>query len=156
NDKGVSHFQGLQDWAHSHSGVAYAAFDCLYVNGQDLRKRPLAERRPRLEEAVEATGSLFPSKRLAANGMQAYDIAKRRQCEGIVAKDESSPYIEARSNKWLKVKVVQEEEFLIVGYTEPAGARSHFGALLLGAYDKGKLRYTGKVGTGFTRNCLER
>jgi len=72
----------------------------------------------------------------------------------VVAKDESARYIEGRSGKWLKFKVHQEDEFVIVGYTAPAGAREHFGALLLGAHQGGKLHYAGKVGTGFTRKSL--
>ncbi len=71
-----------------------------------------------------------------------------------MAKDSSAPYVEGRSNKWLKVKAHQEDEFLIVGYTAPAGARKHFGALLLGAYEGGELRYVGKVGTGFDHKSL--
>ena len=76
-------------------------------------------------------------------------MAKRCGYEGLVAKELSSTYVEGRSTKWLKVKVHQEEEFVICGYTAPAGARQYFGALLLGAYGGGKLRYVGKVGTGF-------
>jgi bifunctional non-homologous end joining protein LigD len=72
----------------------------------------------------------------------------------LVAKDLSSPYVEARSTKWLKVKVHQEDEFVICGYTKPAGSRQHFGALLLGAYCKDELRYVGKVGTGFDEPTL--
>jgi len=71
-----------------------------------------------------------------------------------VAKDLSSSYIEKRSTKWLKVKVHQEDEFVVAGYTAPGGHRSHFGALLLGAYDRGSLRYVGKVGTGFSESVL--
>ncbi len=72
----------------------------------------------------------------------------------MVAKDESSPYIEGRSAKWLKFKVKQEDEFIIVGYTAPAGAREHFGAILLAAYDGDELKYVGKVGTGFSQETL--
>jgi ATP-dependent DNA ligase len=71
-----------------------------------------------------------------------------------VAKDLSSPYRSGRSTDWLKVKVHQEGEFVIVGFTKPAGPRKHFGALLLGAYEGAKLRYVGKVGTGFTAQTL--
>jgi bifunctional non-homologous end joining protein LigD len=97
---------------------------------------------------------LFPSKRLAENGLVAYRIAKQRGYEGVVAKDNSSPYIEKRSSKWLKVKVRHEEEFVIAGYTPPSGSRKYFGALLLGAYRDGKLHYVGKVGTGFSESTL--
>jgi len=86
--------------------------------------------------------------------LEAYKIAQRKGFEGVIAKDESSPYVEGRSKFWLKFKVHQEDEFLIVGYTAPAGARQHFGALLLGAYDDSKLKYVGKVGTGFSQASL--
>ena len=150
---GVSRFQLLQ---RSASAPRYAVFDCLYMNGRDLRKEPLAVRRAALEEAVGKSGTVFVSARLADDGLKAYNAAKRRGLEGVLAKDESAPYVSGRSNCWLKVKVRQEDEFVIVGYTAPGGSREHFGALLLGAHDKGALRYVGKVGTGFTRETLAR
>ena len=100
--------------------------------------------------------TLFVSARLANNGLKAYEIAKQKSFEGVIAKDESSPYIEGRSTKWLKFKVKQEDEFVVVGYTAPAGAREHFGALLLAAYQGNQLRYVGKVGTGFSQETLAR
>jgi len=72
----------------------------------------------------------------------------------VVAKDAASPYVEGRSRYWLKIKIRKEEEFIIGGYTEPAGSRKYFGALLLGAYKQGVLRYVGKVGTGFNEKTL--
>ncbi|HEX8798504.1 MAG TPA: hypothetical protein VF772_07825, partial [Terriglobales bacterium] len=147
----VSHFQLLQQ-GKGHR--VFATFDCLYVDGEDLRGKPFSERREALERVVQEKGALLLSRRLADNGLKAYEIAKRRKFEGLVAKDSSSPYIEGRSSYWLKVKVHQEDEFVIAGYTAPAGAREHFGALLLGAYKDGKLLYVGKVGTGFDHNSL--
>jgi bifunctional non-homologous end joining protein LigD len=97
---------------------------------------------------------MVPSSRLASNGLEAYRLAIQRKFEGLVAKDLSSPYVEGRSSFWLKVKVHQEDEFVIAGFTAPAGSRSHFGALLLGAYDRGKLHFVGKVGTGFNEQSL--
>ena len=76
---------------------------------------------------------LLLSRRLSDNGLEAYKLAKRRGYEGLVGKDLSSPYVERRSRYWLKVKVHQEDEFVIVGFTAPQGSRQHFGALLLGA-----------------------
>lgn len=149
---GVSRFQFLQQ---GHRGVTFAVFDCLYENGRDLRKDALSSRRAVLEKAVHGTDVLFVSRRLAKNGFDAFEQAKKRAMEGIIAKDESSPYIEGRSKKWLKIKVHQEEEFVIGGYTPPTGARKHIGALLLGAYEDGKLHYVGKVGTGFNVKSLE-
>jgi bifunctional non-homologous end joining protein LigD len=107
-----------------------------------------------MEKSIGASTLLLPSRKLAADGLKAFRIAQQRDYEGMVAKDESSPYVEARSSYWLKVKVHQEDEFVIAGYTKPEGSRQHFGALLLGAYEKGKLRYVGKVGTGFDQKRL--
>jgi bifunctional non-homologous end joining protein LigD len=149
---GVSRFQLLQ---RGNLSLRYALFDCLFRDGVDLRSRPLADRRQELEEVVRTPSDLlFISRRLAPNGLDAYRIAKRKGFEGIVAKDIDSPYEERRSRKWLKVKVHQEEEFVIGGFTAPAGARKHLGALLLGAYSGKDLSFVGKVGTGFDTHTL--
>jgi bifunctional non-homologous end joining protein LigD len=149
--KKVSRFQLLQQ---SKEKRVYAVFDCMYAAGKDFRREPLSERRSRLEKIVASKGALLLSHRLAENGLEAYKRAKRHGYEGLVAKDLSSPYIQGRSRFWLKVKVHQEDEFVIAGYTAPAGSRSHFGALLLGAYEDGRLHYVGKVGTGFDQDAL--
>jgi bifunctional non-homologous end joining protein LigD len=146
----VSRFQLLQ---RDRKKAVYAVFDCLYANGKDLRRESLSTRRTALEKVVRE-GSLILSQRLAANGIEAYKLAKRRGYEGLVAKDLTSPYVEKRSKYWLKVKVHREDEFVIVGYTAPEGARRYFGALLLGAYAGKELRYVGKVGTGFDEKTL--
>jgi bifunctional non-homologous end joining protein LigD len=169
--EGVSRFQLLQNLSTGKS--VFAVFDCLYKDGQDLRRRPLSERRVALEESLgpnkfpaktrNKVGSskvapnkiIVPSARLASDGLEAYRLAIQRKFEGLVAKDLSSPYVEGRSSFWRKVKVHQEDEFVIGGFTEPAGSRSHFGALLLGAYDRGKLHFVGKVGTGFNQQSLD-
>jgi len=148
---GVSRFQLLQK---GKGEPVYAVFDCLYENGKDLRQLPLSARRAIMEKAVGMNARLKPSRRLASNGIDAYREAKRKGFEGLVAKDSSAPYFEGRSTSWLKVKVRQEDEFVIVGYTEPSGSRKYFGALLLAVYDTGKLRYVGKVGTGFDQKTL--
>jgi bifunctional non-homologous end joining protein LigD len=163
--EGVSRFQLLQNLGTSKS--VFAVFDCLYKDGQDLRRRPLSERRAALEESlphnklpnktrnkVAPNKVIVPSSRLASDGLEAYRLAVQRKFEGLVAKDLSSPYVEGRSSFWLKVKVHQEDEFVIGGFTEPSGSRSHFGALLVGAYDRGKLHFVGKVGTGFNEQSL--
>jgi len=149
--KRISHFQLLQQ---SKGKSVYAVFDCLYHDGKDLRRAPLSARREALEKAMPPGDVLLLSRRLAANGLEAYKVAKRAGYEGLVAKDLSSQYVEARSKFWLKVKVHQEDEFVVAGYTAPKGSRKHFGALLLGAYEAGELRYVGKVGTGFDHELL--
>ena len=104
-------------------------------------------RRSTLESVLGDSDRVLPSRRLADDGLVAYRIAKQRGYEGVVAKDNSAPYIEGRSAKWLKVKVRRDEEFVIAGLTPPSGSRKHFGALLRGAYRNGQLYYVGKVGT---------
>ena len=151
DSKEVSRFQLLQQ---SKGEPVYAVFDCLYCDGKDLRQMPLSGRRAVMEKSIGSSSSLLPSHRLADNGLEAFRIAKRRGYEGLVAKDLSSPYVEERSAFWLKVKAHQEDEFVIAGYTKPAGSRQYFGALLLGAYDKRELHYVGKVGTGFDQRAL--
>lgn len=153
--RNVSRFQLLQNMG---SPPKYAVFDCLYRDGRDLRNEPLTARRAEIEKVVGKpagkSNTIFLSARLADNGLKAYDVAKRKGFEGVLAKDQSAPYIQGRSRLWLKFKVHQEDEFVVVGYTAPAGSRQHFGALLLGAYAGGKLHYVGKVGTGFSQDML--
>lgn len=149
--KGISRFQLLQQESDK---AIYAVFDCLYCDGKDLRREPLSTRRSVMEKVIVSQKTLEPSLRLASNGQAAYKLARKKGYEGIVAKDLSSAYLESRSHFWLKVKVHQEDEFIIGGFTEPEGARKYFGALLLGAYADGKLHYVGKVGTGFDEETL--
>jgi bifunctional non-homologous end joining protein LigD len=150
--KGVSRFQLLQ---RGDVAPRFAVFDCVYRNGRDLRSEPLSRRRHELEAALgEPSKQLLLSRRLAQNGLTAYRIAKRRGLEGVVAKDINASYEERRSSKWLKVKVHQEEEFVIGGFTAPEGARKHLGALLLGAYRGNDFIFVGKVGTGFSQQTL--
>jgi bifunctional non-homologous end joining protein LigD len=146
----ISRFQMLQRGGRAR----YAVFDCLYLNGQDLRREILSARRAALEKVISESHDLILSRRLGSNGFDAFRIAKKRGFEGLVAKRLESLYVEGRSRDWSKVKVNQEDEFIIVGYTEPSGSREYFGALLLGAYKCRKLQYVGKVGTGFKRKHL--
>jgi len=151
--KGISRF-GLFG-ADTRRRPVYVVFDVLYARGRDLRRLPFAERRAILEKEVRSAGSLRLARRLASDGFKAFEAARERGLEGIVAKDEASAYETGkRSTAWRKVKVRAEEEFVIGGYTPPSGARSHFGALLLGIYRGGRLRYAGKVGTGFDAKML--
>jgi len=152
DSKGVSRFQLLQ---RGDVPQHYAVFDCLYRDGRDLRSEPLSHRRDEVEAVLaRPSEQLLVSRRLAKNGLTAYSIAERKGFEGVVAKDNDAPYEERRSKKWLKVKVHQEEEFIIGGFTAPEGSRQYFGALLLGAYRGKDLHYVGKVGTGFSQQTL--
>jgi bifunctional non-homologous end joining protein LigD len=148
----VSRFQFLQK---GDGRPVFALFDCIYRDGKDLRKAPFLERRAALEKSVRASSNLMLSARLDADGIKAFEIAKKKGFEGLIAKDLASTYVSGRSQAWLKVKVRKEDEFVIGGFTEPSGARKHFGALLLGIYTRGKLEYAGKVGTGFDEETLK-
>ncbi len=157
DDKHVSRFQYLQrrELGEGSRRAVYAVFDCLYARGRDLRSTPLKERRAVLERELSTRDWIFPARRLASDGLAAFKAAQRLGFEGLVAKDESSLYeAGARSRAWLKVKVRAEEEFVVGGYTAPAGSRTHFGAILVGAWDGPRLRYAGKVGTGFAARTL--
>jgi len=147
----VSRFQLLQQ---GEVPQVYAVFDCLYKDGRDLRNEALPVRRVAAEKTVESAERLFASRRLSGDGLRAFRTAREKGWEGLVAKDPAAPYVEGRSTRWLKVKVHQEEEFVIAGYSPPAGSRSHFGALLMGAYRGKELRYVGKVGTGYSQKLL--
>lgn len=149
--KNISSFQALQQ---GKGQAKYAVFDCLYADGQDLRKQPLSQRRSVLEFLLQPSPVLMVSAKLDDNGLKAFRLASQRGFEGIVAKNLASHYEQRRSHQWLKVKVHQEDEFVIGGFTQPSGSRQHFGALLLGAYSPKGLRYTGKVGTGFNDELL--
>jgi bifunctional non-homologous end joining protein LigD len=154
---GVSRFQLLQRrGVDPRTRTVYAVFDCLRSQRKDVLGRPLEERRKRLLELIpKRAGPLMPSRRLPRDGERALATAREKGWEGVIAKIASSPYEPGvRSRAWLKVKVRGESEFVIGGYTPPQGSRTELGALLVGLYDAGKLRYTGKVGTGYTQETL--
>jgi len=158
DDEGVSRFQLLQRRGIAGaSPTRYAVFDLLEQDGRSLMSRPLSERRAALEALLrQRTAPLFVSRRLVRDGKAAYREAERLGWEGIIAKDERSQYQPGiRSPLWRKVKVRKESEFVIGGYTAPKGGRQHLGALLVGLYDGPKLRFVGKVGTGFTQETLD-
>ena len=114
--EGVSRFQLLQQ---DKGEPVYAVFDCLFHDGEDLREEPLSTRRAVMERSIGSSKTLLPSHRLATNGFEAFRIAARRGYEGVIAKNLSSPYVEARSTEWLKVKFRQEDEFVISGTRNP-------------------------------------
>jgi DNA ligase D-like protein (predicted ligase) len=147
----VSRFQLLQRGAGQ---VKYVVFDCLCANGKDLRREPLTVRRTLLEKMLKPGPVVCIAKRLADDGVKAFARASRLGLEGLIAKDSSARYTEGRSAAWLKVKIHKEEEFVVGGFTAPAGSRHHFGALLLGAFRGRELQYVGKVGTGFNVQTL--
>ncbi len=135
--------------------VLYYAFDLLYLDGYDLRRVPLEERKSLLQRAVQPGGALRFSEHFN-EGVSLFDAAKKNGLEGILAKRRSSLYEEKRSSDWLKIKITQTVDCVIGGYTEPEGTRQYFGALVLGLYDKKKrLVHVGQAGTGFDQKLLQ-
>ncbi len=153
---GRSDFGALQRWPETGEGeLAYMVFDCLELDGRDLRPLPLAERRQALRPLVAGLARVRFSEAIERDGIACYDEARKRGLEGIIAKDGASPYQPGRrSRAWLKVKTGARQEVVIGGFTEGRGARRHLGALLVGVYEGPDLRYAGRVGSGFDARTL--
>jgi DNA ligase D-like protein (predicted ligase) len=150
---------GLHDAdAARASGIPVFAyvFDAVVVDGRDITDLPLRRRKSLLRAAVTAGGPVRLSPHRNGAGAELLADACARGWEGLIAKRADAPYRPGRrSPDWLKLKCVRAQELVIGGWTDPDGARTGFGALLVGYHDSGGLRYAGKVGTGFDRHVLE-
>jgi bifunctional non-homologous end joining protein LigD len=146
---------------HEGVPVIYYAFDLLYLDGVDLRRLALEQRKQLLQDRIVAGGAgesgvIHFSDHYFEKGLDLFAAAKQRGLEGIVAKKRSSAYQEKRSSDWLKIKITQRQECVIGGYTDPEGSREFFGGLVLGLYDqKERLIHAGQVGTGFDQKALK-
>jgi bifunctional non-homologous end joining protein LigD len=130
--------------------VLYYVFDLLYLDGYNLMKVDLEERKQVLESTITPSQFLRYSEHFLQEGEQLYAAAKERGLEGIVAKRRQSCYEQKRSREWLKMKTTRRQECVIGGYTDPKGSREHFGSIILGLYDeRGQLVHVGQAGTGF-------
>jgi bifunctional non-homologous end joining protein LigD len=165
DEKGVSRFHLIQPRiansdpnAVAHlarsTPVVYFVFDLLYLNGYDLRNVELAERRKLLEAVLTPAPVVRISEAFPGAGQEMLDAARENGLEGVVAKHATSSYESRRSREWVKIKIVNEQEFVIGGFTEPQGGREYFGALVLGVHEGKKLRWAGNVGTGFNQRML--
>ncbi|HEX8052586.1 MAG TPA: non-homologous end-joining DNA ligase [Thermoleophilaceae bacterium] len=134
--------------------VFFYVFDVLEAEGEDVRELPLMERKAVLRRLVKPGGPIRLTPYRRASGTALYEEACRRGWEGLIAKRADSPYVGKRSRDWLKWKCDAEQELVIGGYTAPKGSRIELGALLVGHWEDGRLRYAGKVGTGFGRETL--
>jgi bifunctional non-homologous end joining protein LigD len=157
--EGTTSFSGLQDAISSGKTGAlnFFAFDLLYRGGWNLTGAALEDRKTSLAEIIPPNqqGMLRYSDHQVARGPAFLSQACNFALEGIVSKRRTEPYRPGRSRSWLKSKCRNREEFVIVGFTDPEGSREGFGALLVGYYDgQGKLRYAGRVGTGFNTGQL--
>ena len=134
--------------------VVFCVFDLLAVDGDDLTGRALVDRRLRLTKAVRPSAALQLSEAWRGDSERRFTEACRAGWEGLIAKRAEAPYAQGRSRDWLKLKCAWAQELVIGGYTDPAGSRTDFGALLVGYFEDDRLRYAGKVGTGFTAATL--
>jgi bifunctional non-homologous end joining protein LigD len=154
DEAGVSRFQKLGDPSAEHR---YAVFDLLWLDGEDLRSRPLEERRELLESVMANTQPpLELAQRVPGEEKNALAEAKRRGWEGLLAKLRGSPYVGARSADWLKLKVLGTDELVIAGWTPISNGAAEVGALLVAAKRGKRFVYAGKVGTGFDRPMRRR
>jgi len=159
NDRGLPDFQKLQGAFDSSKtqDIVFFAFDIPYFGGFDLRAVPLIERRALLQQVL--AGHASPHIRFSEHFEGAADKLLENACEqgleGLIGKRADAPYTTSRSTAWIKLKCTRRQEFVIAGYTDPKGARTGFGSLLLGYHDtEGTLHYAGNVGTGFDEKLL--
>jgi bifunctional non-homologous end joining protein LigD len=154
--RGVTSFGRLQRRGRERVSVFLYVFDLLRHDGQDVRDLPLRERKARLRGALRFRDPVRLSVHRNERGEELFREACRKGLEGVIAKRADSPYRSGgRSRDWLKLKCHAEQELVIGGFTAPQGSRTDFGALLVGYWEDGTLRYAGKVGTGFDRHTLE-
>ena len=134
--------------------VVYCVFDLLELDGEALTGRPLLERRGQLASAIRPSPALQITEAWHGDSERRFAEACRSGWEGLVAKRADAPYARGRSKDWLKLKCAWEQEFVIGGFTDPGGSRTDFGALLVGYHEDDRLRYAGKVGTGYSAATL--
>ncbi|MCE5318567.1 MAG: non-homologous end-joining DNA ligase, partial [Parachlamydia sp.] len=154
---GVSNFQALQNYHRSkQEGLHYFVFDLLYLDGQDLRDRPLIDRKKMLQQILPegSRGVVRCSKHVLTKGKSFFADAAKKKLEGMIAKEIQSSYVSHRSRAWLKIKTHARQEVIVCGFTSPKGSRKHFGALIAGIYENKNLRYAGHVGGGFNEKSL--
>lgn len=155
DENGISNFAGLQAAFQENRQryITYFAFDLLHLNGHNTRALPLLQRKQLLATLIQPIAKGTPirlGEHIEADGKEVFEKACALGAEGIVSKLASSKYVSGRGNAWLKLKCIQQQEFVIGGFTELSKGGVGIGALLLGYYDGEKLRYAGRSGTGFT------
>ncbi|HYR86384.1 MAG TPA: DNA ligase D [Terriglobia bacterium] len=166
DEKGHSHFNLIQPRIHLSGArniamadeqipVYFYAFDLLYLNGYNLMKFPLIERKAVLRKLIPNNDEWIRfADHVEGNGVEFFKAVEKHGLEGIVAKLKKSEYQQARSKYWLKIKTQQTDHFVVGGFTPPEGSRKHFGALLLGLYRNGDLIHVGRTGSGFDDRTL--
>jgi bifunctional non-homologous end joining protein LigD len=157
NDQGVPDFNALQEWRSEADGqLIYYVFDILWLEGYDLMRVPLEERKTILQEIIPETGMIRMSENFSVTGTAFFEMTDKMGLEGILAKKADSVYQpNIRSKAWLKVKTEKQQEAVIAGYTKNEGTSKKFSALLMGVYENDKLVFIGPVGTGFNSKMQE-
>lgn len=159
NKLGRADFQMLQNYLKTGIGnLKYYVFDLLHLDGNTVTELSLLDRKELLKILFNKYdfSNIFYSEHTIGDGIEQFEKARKNNSEGIIAKKADSSYtVAGRSNNWLKIKLSNEEEAIIIGITEPKNSRKYFGALLLGQYKDKKLHYIGKCGTGFTEAVLK-
>ena len=157
--KGRSSFQALQgfDIGQERPPLVFYAFDLLQLDRKDFRNLPIEERKAKLEKLLKRPpGVIRYSVSFTKDIEELLDRVRRLGLEGLIGKRSGSRYEAGkRTGAWVKIKLHQEQEFVIGGYTEPEGARKHFGALLVGFDESKRLKFAGRVGTGFSRRASD-
>ncbi len=163
DEKGVSHFELIQPRISTKGSaigsltktnpVRLFLFDVLYLDGYDMRGVALSHRKEQLTRVVTETDKVRVSGLFDVPGDQMMEAARQLGFEGVIAKDRHCPYEGGRSRNWWKLKIVQEQEFVIAGFTK--GEREYFGALVLGVWEGDRLRHAGQVGTGFDQKMMK-
>lgn len=156
-EDGHPNFHHLQNYEENKDKpILYYIFDLLYLDGTSLMALPLTERKKTLQKIIPESGIIKISKSYL-NGIELFKKAEKERLEGIIAKKADSKYkAGSRSRQWLKIKHQKRQEAVIAGFTEPQGSRSHFGSLILGTYEGGRLKYIGNAGSGFDENNLQK
>jgi bifunctional non-homologous end joining protein LigD len=152
DDQGLPDFNVLQERISEHSaaGLVFEAFDLLYLDGRSLLGVPLGDRKRLLKSVLRETGHVRFSAHIEAEGVAFYEASAARGLEGVIAKHRRSRYEPGRrSSAWLKLKIRPEQELVVGGWTPGEGRATELGALVVGVYENGRLRYAGKVGSGF-------
>ncbi len=163
-DGNITSFSKLQSRMHVSSKeearksdvtVYYYLFDLIYYDGYLLENVPLRKRKYALKQLISFSDPIRYTQHRVETGKKMHQEACKKGWEGIIAKAADSPYVHSRSKRWLKFKCVHEQEFIIIGYTNPKGSRVGFGAILIAYYENDTLKYAGRIGTGFDDATLQ-
>ena len=157
DENGKPNFQKLQNYlSRDKYAIQYFVFDILELEGKSLTNLPLIERKEMLRNFLPVSGVIKYCDHVENEGKMLFKEMQKMNLEGMIAKKKNSKYyVGKRTSDWLKIKNVQSQEAIIVGFTDPKGSRQHFGSLLLAVKNKGKLVSIGNVGTGFDDKSLK-